>query len=84
MKRTILLIFSALQLAVLSGCKEQLDVQNPNQPSPASASTESGVISLAQGGVYISGFKELKYYDGVPGRFWTGAVGFHELMSTLR
>jgi hypothetical protein len=83
MKRSILLIFSALQLAVLSGCKEQLDVQNPNQPSPASASTESGVISLAQGGVYISGFKELKYYDGVPGRFWTGAVGFHELMGDI-
>jgi hypothetical protein len=83
MKRTILILASALQLAVLSGCKEQLDVKNPNQPSPASASTESGVISLAQGGVYVSGFKELKYYDGVPGRFWTGAVGFHELMGDI-
>lgn len=67
-------------LGLISACKEQLDVKNPNQPTPGSAATETGVLALGQGGVFVSGFKELKYYDGVPGRFWTGAIGFHELM----
>lgn len=83
MKQTQLFFFGALLLIGTGACKEQLDVKNPNQPSPESAATESGVIALAQGGVYVSGFKELKYYDGVPGRFWTGAVGFHELMGDI-
>lgn len=83
MKQTNLFFFSVLLLLGMGACKEQLDVKNPNQPTPESAATESGVIALAQGGVYVSGFKELKYYDGVPGRFWTGAVGFHELMGDI-
>lgn len=64
-------------------CKDQLDFQNPNQPGLGSAQSESGIISLAQGGVYINGFKELKYYDGIPGYFWSGAIGFHELMADV-
>ena len=83
MKQTRLFFFSALLLLGTGACKEQLDVKNPNQPTPESAATEPGVIALAQGGVYVSGFKELKYFDGVPGRFWTGAVGFHELMGDI-
>ena len=68
-------------VALLGACKDQLDVQNPNQPTPSSASNESGVISLAQGGLYINGFRDgIKFNDGVPGYFWTGAIGFHELM----
>src|SRR6266700_6030615 len=74
------IVFSGL----LSSCKKQLDVKNPNQPTLASASTESGIISLAQGGVYIAGFTAnglpAGYYDGVIGAFWDGAVGFHALM----
>ena len=80
MNRTKILLFTALVLAGVSSCKKELDVQNPNQPTPASASTETGILSLAMGGVYASGFRELKYSDGVPGFFWTGAVGAHELM----
>lgn len=73
----------ALTMA-LGACKDQLDVKNPNQPTPASAATEVGVISLGQGTVYVNGMGNsingFKYYDGVPGGFWTGAIGFHELM----
>ncbi|MFD2572771.1 RagB/SusD family nutrient uptake outer membrane protein [Spirosoma soli] len=83
MNKTKLFLFGALLAVGMGACKEQLDVKNPNQPTPASAATEPGVIALAQGGVYVSGFKELKYYDGVPGRFWTGAMGFHELMGDI-
>jgi hypothetical protein len=64
-------------------CKDQLDIQNPNQPDFTSTTTESGIISLAQGAVYINGFKEVKYYDAVPGYFWSGAIGFHELMGDV-
>ncbi|MVM40816.1 RagB/SusD family nutrient uptake outer membrane protein [Spirosoma sp. HMF3257] len=80
--RTTVLSFALVSL--LGACKEQLDVKNPNQPTPASASTESGVIGLAQGSVYINGFRDgIKYSDGIPGYFWTGAVGFHELMADV-
>ncbi|QJW91549.1 RagB/SusD family nutrient uptake outer membrane protein [Spirosoma taeanense] len=79
--KTTVLSFALVSL--LGACKEQLDVKNPNQPTPGSAATETGVIALGQGGIYVSGFKEVKYYDGVPGRFWTGAVGFHELMGDV-
>ena len=64
-------------------CKKQLDVKNPNQPTPESAKTEQGVISLAQGSVYVNGFRDLKYGDGVFGLFWSGAVGFHEMMADV-
>jgi starch-binding outer membrane protein, SusD/RagB family len=73
-------IISIMFILLVNACKEELDVQNPNQPTPASAKTERGIVSFAQGGVYVNGFYDLKYIDGVPGRFWTGAVGFHELM----
>jgi starch-binding outer membrane protein, SusD/RagB family len=81
-KKTVLALAATVLLA---GCSTDiLDVKNPNQPTPGSAATEVGVISLAQGGVYISGMGNssagIKSYDGVPGGFWTGAVGFHELM----
>jgi len=77
-------VLSLALVSLLGACKEQLDVKNPNQPTPASASTETGVIGLAQGSVYINGFKDgIKYYDGVPGYFWTSAVGFHEMMGDV-
>jgi hypothetical protein len=38
-------------------CKDQLDVGNPNAPTvAANVNTEAGLISFAQGGVYINGF----------------------------
>jgi hypothetical protein len=83
MKRIHILITTLAFSGILFSCKDELDVQNPNQPGLATAQTESGVISLAQGGVYVNGFKELKYYDGVPGHFWSGAIGFHELMGDI-
>ena len=73
----------ALIALISFSCKDDLDIQNPNQPGPATAATENGIISLAQGSVYVNGFKELKYYDGVPGYYWTGAMGFHELMGDV-
>jgi starch-binding outer membrane protein, SusD/RagB family len=73
----LLLVFTG------TGCKKDLDIINPNDPTPASAATETGIISLAQGGVYVNGFRNLKYSDGVFGLFWSGAMGFHELMGDV-
>ncbi|MEO6550557.1 MAG: RagB/SusD family nutrient uptake outer membrane protein [Ferruginibacter sp.] len=66
-----------------SACKKQLDITNTNQPTPESAQTETGVLSLAQGSIYRNGFYDLKYTDGVYGRFWAGATGFQELMGDV-
>ena len=82
MKR-IYLYITLLVFAPLLSCKDQLDLQNPNLPVYSSAQTEPGIIALAQGGVYVSGFKTLKYYDAVPGHFWSGAISFHELMGDV-
>ena len=40
----------------LTACKKDLDISNTNQPTPASAQNESGVVSFAQGGIYRNGF----------------------------
>lgn len=67
----------------LAGCKKDLTIENPNNPSPSSLNSETGIISFASGGVYLNGFKNLKYTDGVFGPFWSGATGFHELMADV-
>lgn len=80
---------TALSLLLLAGsvmsCKDQLDIQNPNQPTPATASSEAGIVALAQGSVYKNGFTSAgnKYYDGVVGAFYNGVVGIHELMGDV-
>ena len=68
---------------LVSSCKKDLAIENPNNPSPESTNSETGIISYASGGVYINGFKTAKYTDGVFGPFWSGATGFHELMADV-
>ena len=74
-----------LVLGLATSCNDQLDVKNPNQPTVSSANTETGIINLAQGAAYINGSKEIKtdLYDGVQGYFWSGAIGYHELMGDV-
>lgn len=74
-------IFSLMLLA--SSCKKDLDVSNDNLPTLGSTSTEPGLISLAGGSIYRNGFYDLKSSDGVYGRFWSGATGFHEMMGDI-
>lgn len=83
MKQLIICLIIVCSLPFFSGCKKELDIKNPNQPTPASATTESGIISLAQGGVYVNGFRDLKYGDGIYGLFWSGAMGFHEMLADV-
>ncbi len=67
----------------LTACKKDLDISNTNAPTPSSAQNEPGVVSFAQGGIYRNGFYDLKYSDGVYGRYWPGAMGFQELMGDV-
>jgi hypothetical protein len=82
MKKTYLAILAATVLAT-TGCKKDLTIENPNEPTPASVNTENGVIQFAIGGIYVNGFRDLKYTDGVFGPFWSGATGFHEMMGDV-
>ena len=65
-------------LVLAISCKKQLDVKNPNQPTPETAKTESGIIALSQGGVYFNGLGagSLKYL-GFNGSFWNDPVSYH-------
>jgi hypothetical protein len=83
--KKIQVLVAVMLLGLATSCKEQLDVKNPNQPTLSSANTESGITNFAQGGVYVNGFREIKtdLYDGIPGYFWSGAVGVHELMGDV-
>jgi hypothetical protein len=67
----------------LTACKKDLDITNVNSPTPASAQNENGAIALAQGTIYLNGFYNLKYSDGVYGRFWAGSMGFQEIMGDV-
>lgn len=85
MKSNKYILFLLIAVGVFGSCKKELDVKNPNDPTVESSATENGILVFAQGGVYINGFRGLasKYNDGVPGYFWTGAVGMHELMGDV-
>lgn len=74
-----------LLLSGLAGCKKDLDVQNPNNPTLADALTESGIISLSKGAVYNNGFN-LVFNSGLNflGSGFTYTVyGYQELMADV-
>jgi hypothetical protein len=77
-KWTTILLFTGLITGV--SCKKQLQVGNPNKPTLATnVNTEAGLISLAQGGVYISGFKNGA--DWLGNSYFSLPYGYHELMA---
>lgn len=66
-------------LALTSSCKKELNVENPNSPTLVQAQTESGLTSLAQGGIYTNGFSN---GDGWLGdSFFSLCYGYHELLA---
>ncbi len=80
MKNIKAILFVTVLISSVLSCKKDLDVKNDNQPVPESALTEKGILAFAQGGIYRNGFVDLKHSDGVYGFFWSGAIGFHEMM----
>ncbi|MBN8822182.1 MULTISPECIES: RagB/SusD family nutrient uptake outer membrane protein [unclassified Spirosoma] len=80
-KNKFLLCFAAVVLGT-TACKDQLDVGNPNAPTvAANVNNESGIISLAQGAVYINGFAN---GDGWLGdSYFSLPWGYLELMADM-
>jgi len=77
-----IIILLVLFAGVFTSCKKQLDVKNPNSPTPPSALTDLGIIQLAQGSVYVTGFHGLKY-GGFYGNFWNDPNAYNELMGDV-
>jgi len=68
MKNKILYIITASLFFLGEGCsKSELNVLNPNSPTPASASTEAGIEALGLGAVYQNGF------NGITDSRYTGS-----------
>ncbi|MDZ7650316.1 MAG: hypothetical protein U5K54_26025 [Cytophagales bacterium] len=81
MKKIYIII--AILISGITSCEDQLDVQNPINQLLKVLKPKRVIVNFAQGGVYVNGFYSLKFVDGVPGRFFTGAVGYHELMGDV-
>lgn len=78
-KHTI--FFAALILGTV-GCQDQLDVGNPNAPTLVdNVDTETGLISFAQGGVYINGFANGD--DWLGNSYFSLPWGYAELLADL-
>lgn len=79
--RKIILYFLSVILTsmVISSCKKQLDVKNPNSPTfGVNVTTEAGLAAYAKGGIYWNGFS---YGDGWLGdSYFSLPWGYHELM----
>ena len=88
MRTTILSLLCSVLLIIHTGCsKEELNVQNPNSPTPESAKTEAGILSLSLGAVYQTGFNGItdsKYAGSFLGSsFWFLAPAYHDLMADV-
>jgi hypothetical protein len=88
MKTTISYLLCAVLLIVQTGCrKEELNVKNPNSPTPEHAKTEAGILSLSLGAVYQTGFNGItvpKYSNSFLGNsFWFLAPAYHDLMADV-
>jgi hypothetical protein len=79
-KLTYLLVLIGIIAIANSSCKKQLQIGNPNSPTLADNVTdESGLISLAVGGIYVNGFQN---GDGWLGNsYFSLPFGYMELMA---
>ena len=82
MKNSKILLSIVLLFGVSVSCKKELDIQNPNQPTVGSANSETGIIALAQGGVYVNGFRSINF-GGFSGTFFGDGWGYHEIMGDV-
>ena len=88
MKNRIIYLLLAAAVLAAAGCsKSELDVKNPNQPTPDVAATESGIMSLAIGAVYQNGFagiSDSRYTGAFLGsNYFFLAPAYHDLMADV-
>lgn len=88
MKNKLFYILSFSIILSGTGCsKKELDVKNPNNPTPESALTEPGVVALALGAVYQNGFNgitDTKYTNNFLGStYFFLAPAYHDMMADV-
>jgi starch-binding outer membrane protein, SusD/RagB family len=71
--------YISMMLFAITACRDELEILNPNEPTPESARNENGIIALAQGGVYINGLRGSKF----GGNLMTLVFGYHERMGDI-
>lgn len=81
------IVFFVLAL-IGTGCsKKELDVKNPNNPTPESAASEPGITALALGAVYQNGFNgitDTKYIGSFLGNSYFFLVpAYHDFMADV-
>jgi hypothetical protein len=84
MKKHIIKVWTlgALMSLSLTNCQDQLDIENPNAPTLTSnVKNESGLLSLAQGGVYYDGFSDGLGWLG--DSYFSLPWAYHEIMADL-
>lgn len=87
MKKYSLIITWIITATLLgaASCKKELEVKNPNSPTLDQALSESGIISLASGGVYITGFNGssptvINGLNSLGDSYFAAGIQYHELM----
>jgi len=88
MKIKITYLHFLAALILLGSCsKNELDIKNPNNPTPESAATEQGLLALGLGGVYQNGFNgitDTKYTNSFLGSsYWFLSPAYHDLMADV-
>jgi len=76
------LLSVCMLLLLVTSCKKQLDVKNPNAPTFAvNVTDEAGLSAYAKGGVYWNGFNYGDVWLG--DSYFSLPWGYHELMGDL-
>jgi hypothetical protein len=78
MNRLYKYLISAIALTLAVSCQDQLDVQNPNEPTPEALNTQSGIYQLATG-VYANMYFENNSASGLFDFLWV-TQAMHEAM----
>jgi len=77
-----LILFCAILLLGTAACKKDLNVGNPNEPTiESNVNSETGIISLAVGAVYINGFKNGD--DWLGNSYFSLPYGYSELLGDV-
>jgi starch-binding outer membrane protein, SusD/RagB family len=76
-KLSFIILVTSIAMGVTSCKKEDLDIVNPNQPTPLSLTTEQGIKNFALG-IYQKGFG----WSDKPGQvgYYLVALGYHSAM----
>ena len=78
----LVILFCTLLLSGIIACKKELNVGNPNLPTvEGNVNTESGLVALSVGAVYVNGFKNGD--DWLGNSYFSLPYGYSELLADV-